>query len=383
MEKKIKVVFIWRFLLYYRVDLFERINAKENIDFTFIHGNDFKNSKFVNYKGEIGFKSKKLRSLKYGIEESAKYLVYWPSLFYQLVKIRPDVIVFEGESNIINNISVLLYSLIFRKKINWWSLGLIPGFKETKWQKFYKPFMLLLLKRAKHIIGYSEYTKNYYSQYVSKDKILVANNCLDNEKIDREIEKCREESAELKKELNFEDKFVIIYVGALIKRKKVDRLIKSYQTLKADYPECAMILIGGGIIEDELKEYVASNNIEDIHFAGKIFEGISKYFLMADLFVLPGLGGLSIFEAMVHGLPVISASADGTELDLIQEGQNGYILKTDSVEELNDLLSRFLDDKGMAASFGKISREIVDTKINIENTVGTFMQAIENSVNGK
>jgi len=290
--------------------------------------------------------------------------------------------VFEGESNILNNTSVYLYSLLFNKKINWWSLGLIPGFKETKWQKFYKPFMLLLLKRAKHIIGYSEYTKNYYSQYINKDKILVANNCLDNEKIDREIEKYRDESVKLKNELNFEDKFVIIYVGALIKRKKVDRLIKSYQAIKADHPECAMILIGGGAIEDELKEYVASKNVKDIHFAGKIFEGISKYFLMADLFVLPGLGGLSIFEAMVHGLPVISASADGTEVDLIQEGQNGYILKTDSVDELSDLLSRFLTEKGMAATFGNMSREIVENKINIEKTVGTFIHAIENSVNG-
>lgn len=381
MKKKIKVVFIWRFLLYYRIDLFERINAKDNIDFTFIHGNDFKNSKFVNYKGEIGFKRKKLRTIQYGIEESAKYLVYWPSLFFQLVKIRPDTIVFEGESNILNNTAVYLYSLLFNKKINWWSLGQIPRVKVSKWQKTYKPFMLLLLKRAKHIIGYSEYTKNYYSQYVSRDKILVANNCLDNEKIDREIEKYKDESIVLKKEMNLDDKFVFIYVGALIRRKKVDRLIKSFQAIKADHPECALILIGGGAIEDELKEYVASNNIEDIHFVGKVFEGISKYFLMADLFVLPGLGGLSIFEAMVHGLPVISASADGTELDLIQEGQNGYILKTDSVDELSDILSRFLTEKGMAESFGKVSREIVETKINIEKTVGTFVQAIENSVN--
>jgi glycosyltransferase involved in cell wall biosynthesis len=157
-------------------------------------------------------------------------------------------------------------------------------------------------------------------------------------------------------------------------------LIKSFQAIKTEHPECAMILIGGGAIEDELKEYVATNNIEDIYFAGKIFEGISKYFLLADLFVLPGLGGLSIFEAMVHGLPVISASADGTEVDLIQEGENGYILKTDSVEELSELLSKFLNDKELAPKFGKKSRDIVENKINIEKTVGTFIYAIENSM---
>jgi glycosyltransferase involved in cell wall biosynthesis len=141
-----------------------------------------------------------------------------------------------------------------------------------------------------------------------------------------------------------------------------------------------MVLIGGGAIENELAEYVASNDIKDIHFAGKVFEGISKYFLMADLFVLPGLGGLSIFEAMVHGLPVISASADGTEVDLIEEGHNGYILKTDEVDELTEKLYIFLRDKEMAKSFGKRSREIVDNKINIKKKVNTFLYGIENSV---
>jgi glycosyltransferase involved in cell wall biosynthesis len=380
MDKKIKVVFLQRFMLYYRIDLLERISAKEQLDFTFIHGSDFKKSKFVNYQGPVNFSHIQMRTLKYGIEDKAKYLVYSPSLFFKFIRIRPDVIVFEGESNILNNTAVYLYSLLFGKKIVWWGLGLIPGFKVSLFARMYRPFKKMLLKRAKYVIGYSEYSRNYYSQYVNRDKILVANNCLDNEKIDQEIVRYRDESVKLKKELGLEDKFVLIYVGALIKRKKVDRLIKSFQMVKSHHPEAAMVIIGGGAIEDELKSYVADNQIKDIIFTGKVFEGISKYFLLSDLFVLPGLGGLSIFEAMVHRLPVISASADGTEEDLIQEGYNGYILKTDEVDELTEILEKFLSNKELAREFGAASREIVDKKINIRNKVDTFVHAIENSL---
>jgi len=378
--KKIKVVLILRFLHYYRVDLLERISAHENLDFTFVYGKDFPKSKFRNYTGDVNFKKVQLSTLKYGIEDKAKYLVYWPFLFFQLVKLRPEVVVYEGESNILNNKAVYLYSLLFRKKLVWWGLGLIPGFSVTLWQKIYRPFKKFLLRKSKYVIGYSEYSKDYYAQYVNRNKILVANNCLDNEKIDLEIEKYREESAVLKKKLHLDDKFVLLYVGAIIKRKKVDRLLKSYLEIKKEFPDCALIIVGGGVMEEEYKNFVKENALQDVIFTGKVFEGINKYFLMSDLFILPGLGGLSIFEAMVHSLPVLSASADGTEYDLIQEDYNGYLMRTDSVEELSDLLRKFLKDRSLSKTFGAHSRKIVENKINIHNMVDTFVYAIENSV---
>jgi glycosyltransferase involved in cell wall biosynthesis len=378
-QNKIKVVFVWRFLLYYRIDLFNKINIEDNVDFTLIHGGDIPNSKFTNYRGKVDFKAIQLKTLKFNIRKKSKTIVYWPSFFLILRKIKPDVIVYEGESNMINNFAIYFYSLLRKKSIIWWGMGLIPGRSATFWQRVYKPFKMLLLKHSQNIIAYSNYSKEYYSQYVESDKILVAINCLDNDKIDRDINSYRVESKSLKRSMDLSNKFVIIYVGALEKGKKVDNLIKSYEIVKGKFPECALIIIGGGSMEKELKDYVNLRQIRDVHFTGKIYEGISKYFLMADLFVLPGLGGLAIFEAMVYGLPVISASADGTERDLIKEGKNGYILKTDTEKELIEYIQKFLVNKEMSKSFGKVSREIIDNEINIQNKVKTFMTAIENS----
>ncbi len=45
---------------------------------------------------------------------------------------------------------------------------------------------------------------------------------------------------------------------------------------------------------------------------------LDSYFSSADLFVLPGTGGLAVQEAMSHGLPVIMGQGDGTNDDLVR-----------------------------------------------------------------
>jgi len=375
--EKIKVVFVLRFKLHYRIDLYERINSFEDTDFTLIYGRGIRNTKFVNYEGKTGFKNMELKTWQY--TGNGKYVNFFPSLFRCLVKLNPDVIITEGESNMPNNVLIYLYSSIYRKKVVWWSLGLVPGIKQSRFQRIYKPMMKLFLKRSAYILGYSEYSRNYYSQFVDKSKIIVANNCLDNDNIDKEIAKYRSEASELKESRKFKDKFVILYVGGFVRSKRVDKLIEAYHAVKLNYPDMALVIVGEGAMQKELYSLVKGSGIQDVVFTGQVINEVSKYFLLADLFVLPGVGGLSIHHAMIHSLPVISASADGTERDLIKENENGFILKTDTVEELADHITKFLEDKTLAKRFGTKSREIVDTKINIRHMIGAFHNVIINA----
>lgn len=50
--------------------------------------------------------------------------------------------------------------------------------------------------------------------------------------------------------------------------------------------------------------------------------------------ISPGLGGQGFNIAMVCGLPIICSQGDGTELDLVREGQNGWFFVSGSEEEL-------------------------------------------------
>jgi glycosyltransferase involved in cell wall biosynthesis len=74
---------------------------------------------------------------------------------------------------------------------------------------------------------------------------------------------------------------------------------------------------------------------------------------MSDLFVLPGLGGLAINQAMMHGLPVVCGPADGTERDLLAGGKVGRLLDRVTPESLasaiSDLAASDLRSMGLAA----------------------------------
>jgi glycosyltransferase involved in cell wall biosynthesis len=93
----------------------------------------------------------------------------------------------------------------------------------------------------------------------------------------------------------------------------------------------------------------------------------------SDLFVLPGLGGLAIQEAMAHGLPVIVTEADGTEQDLVRS--NGWVAKKEDVDALADCIEQAISDPEQLRRKGDESFRIVKEEINLDLMVDRFVRA--------
>ena len=75
-----------------------------------------------------------------------------------------------------------------------------------------------------------------------------------------------------------------------------------------------------------------------ISFLGAVYTDLTHVIGDADVFVLPGLGGLAICEAMRAGLPVICSRADGTEHDFVVDGVTGYRIDSDDDDEVIEFL---------------------------------------------
>jgi glycosyltransferase involved in cell wall biosynthesis len=105
---------------------------------------------------------------------------------------------------------------------------------------------------------------------------------------------------------------------------------------------------------------------------------LKPYFEQADLFVLPGTGGLAVQEAMSYGLPVIVAKGDGTQDDLVRAG-NGWQIQPEDYNALVSAMKNALSDRARLREMGKESFRIVSEEINIEKMVETFVDAL-NSV---
>lgn len=144
-------------------------------------------------------------------------------------------------------------------------------------------------------------------------------------------------------------KKIVLYVGAVLEEKHLD-LVFSALDLMAD-DAVRFLLVGDGPYLPVLRERF--KNRDDWIATGSIIQGVGEYFDAADVFVLPGTGGLAINEAMAHRLPVVSGYADGSADDLVIDGVTGYRLRSGSAGELADRLQDVLADPLRANTMGQ------------------------------
>ena len=167
---------------------------------------------------------------------------------------------------------------------------------------------------------------------------------------------------------------VVLYVGRLQARKRLDDLIRACAALPESL-QPKLVIIGDGPERQPL-ESLAGLIYPATEFAGvKFGADLAPYFIAADLFVLPGTGGLAVQEAMSYGLPVIVAEGDGTQDDLVRPG-NGWQIPNEDYPALLSALKEALSGPVRLRRMGEESYRIVKDEINIEKMVGVFMEAL-------
>jgi len=153
------------------------------------------------------------------------------------------------------------------------------------------------------------------------------------------------------------DSEVVIYSGRLIKRKNVSLIVRALEGLDKTF----LLILGDG----EEKENIL-RLAENLRVTCKITEFIEdqdelfKSYYAGDLLVLPSYDepwGLVVNEAMAAGLPVIVSNECGCYLDLVKDGENGFIL-TD-LENPKILRSLILKALAKKAELSKRSLEMI------------------------
>jgi glycosyltransferase involved in cell wall biosynthesis len=164
----------------------------------------------------------------------------------------------------------------------------------------------------------------------------------------------------------------VLFVGRLQERKRVNMLLKacSEQPTK---PE--LWIVGDGPERTEL-ERMAAKVYPAARFTGAQYgKELEDIFQQADLFVLPGTGGLAVQQAMAHALPVIVAEADGSQRDLVSN-QNGWIVPPGDINALIGALSNALAHPEKLPNMGAASRKVVAERVNIEVMAETFLKVL-------
>lgn len=165
---------------------------------------------------------------------------------------------------------------------------------------------------------------------------------------------------------------VVLFVGRLQARKRVDALLRAC----AQMPFLLRLIIVGDGPERQNLEALARRIYPSAQFVGaKQGDELAAYFTAADLFVLPGTGGLAVQQAMSYGLPILVAKGDGTQDDLVRPG-NGWQVPPEDEAALTVALREALSDMGRLRKMGAESFRIVAQEINLEKMVEVFLTAL-------
>ncbi|MDH3944877.1 MAG: glycosyltransferase, partial [Anaerolineae bacterium] len=168
---------------------------------------------------------------------------------------------------------------------------------------------------------------------------------------------------------------VVLFVGRLQGRKRLDNLLRACAGLPEGL-QPRLLIVGDGP-EKQALEALAQDVYPQAEFAGTQHgEALEAYFRKADLFVLPGTGGLAIQEAMAQGLPVMVAEGDGTQSDLVRR-ENGWLLPPGDLEALMRMLGEALGDAGRLRKMGVESYRIAQEEINIASMVEIFVKVLQ------
>lgn len=176
------------------------------------------------------------------------------------------------------------------------------------------------------------------------------------------------------------NKHRILHIGRLVKWKRVDLLIEAFAGLAPIFPDAELVIAGDGPELEYLKEQAKKAGVEGrTLFAGAVYDPfeLGRYMHESSVYVLAGMGGLSINDAMTYGLPVVCSVCDGTEKDLVTDGFNGYFFKDGDSASLTEKLTAILSSDKLRKAMSEASMEIIREKINMDTVSGRYMDAFK------
>ena len=273
---------------------------------------------------------------------------------------QPGVLIIEANPRYLSTPQAIRWMHAHRRPVIGWGLGAPKsrGLESALRKRF--------LHSLDAVIAYSKIGADQYIEHgIRPERVFIAPNAVS-------FRPCQPCLARPHKFTN--DQPTLLYVGRLQTRKRLDMLINACAALPSSI-QPRLILVGEGPDRSRLEQLAAQVYPKTEFTGAKHGSELDPYYEAADLFVLPGTGGLAIQQAMAHALPVLVGEADGTQTELVRE-ENGWILPEASIEALTSMIQDALQDLPRLRRKGEASFRIVVEEVNVERMVAVFVEAV-------
>ena len=219
---------------------------------------------------------------------------------------------------------------------------------------FEKRYLLKCYRKngGNNFIAISEDISNFLRTVLPKDlqSIQLLQNAIDLKRFEKPMDfnKVRDNAV-----------FNMVSIGRLDKNKNHQFLIDVVLDLKNREIPVHLTIVGEGDERISLQEKIVQLNLSDQLSLVGLQEKVEMYLWNADLYIHSAITegfGLTIIEAMVCGLPVVCTDGKGNR-DLIQEGENGFMVGERDPKLLADKIELLLKNDNLRLEMGEKARK--------------------------
>tara|TARA_B100001939_G_scaffold323983_1_gene315607 strand:- start:146 stop:1288 length:1143 start_codon:yes stop_codon:yes gene_type:complete len=372
-----KVFIIQDIIPNYREPFFRDL-AKE-IDLTVFYSKLSKSAKsksFVQKDKFTDFKNVLIPSFSF------RNRVYQFSFLKHILISRPSVVIAQNLGHLDMLLALILCKLL-SIDFYWWNGG-IPY---TKNDEMHSGFIsklfgnndprILLSKFATGMLVYSNHAKNYFKNKGYNNRIIVAPNSPDTNnffKLKKKFSKSPDLLLDYKNKFSPNGEKIILLLGRLDKTRRTNDLIKAFQILRKDELSISLVIVGDGSEKEANQKLVKKLGLKNVYFEGAIYEDelLSKYYMICDFFVTPGVCSMAIKISMLFGVPVITADY-GLEVHAVQHGVNGYVYQLGNYKKIAFHIKHLIKDQKIYSKISKNSVETIEKHININKMIKSFL----------
>lgn len=160
------------------------------------------------------------------------------------------------------------------------------------------------------------------------------------------------------KETYAADNMTLVHVGRFNAQKNHEGLLRAFQKIHAQYPNCRLNLLGDGELRETIEKLADELGIaENVHFLGSQ-SNVYPFLNEADIFLLPsryeGMP-MTIIEAMGTGLPIVATAVGGVP-DMLTDHQSGLLVECEP-EAVSRAVLELMDDEALREKLGKNAKK--------------------------
>jgi phosphatidylinositol alpha-1,6-mannosyltransferase len=175
---------------------------------------------------------------------------------------------------------------------------------------------------------------------------------------------------QLRTELGWLDRPVIVCVSRLMARKGQDELIRALPQVHQTAPNASLIIVGEGPYRKDLERLITKLGLtEFVHLTGKVSQKeLPSWYAAGDIFAMPcrtrmggwdveGLG-IVFLEGSATGLPVIVGDSGGA-IDAVVDNETGYLVDGNNTSEIAQRIAFLITNPDVAKRMGGAGRNWV------------------------